>query len=1400
MSHSSPIVKKKDWQGKRATGTALQQDSQRELANKQLYIGTNGTIYRHDSDEGDHIILAPKGTPLADQSLIADTRDKRDKLNRIKSLIRMRDCIRDILDLQRRYSDADIAREGWQEPPWAGYQRRLRELYDSFVHAYGAINKFETRETGVADEKGQPITFRVYPNIKTFRKDPDAYRVASIERYNETTGDVQLDPVFEGRIVNADEATPHIEDEEQALEYCLSEKGGIEPAYLLELLGLDEPVEDLMHRLHRKNRVYFDPAQDAWVLAEDYLSGDVRAKLRQAADYAKQDSYYQGHVDALRAVQPVELGPDDIDVNLGQHWIPRETIVRFAQEVLGMDNVEICYVPETHKWFVSGAWRDRHKACYEMGTEFADGRRILESCLNATQISITNSKDSFGEEIDSDQETLLARDKQRRLHARFREWLWADPDRKDHLCRIYNDMFNAYVPRSYNGRHMRLPGASPAIELRDVQLNVAWRNIWHGNTLYEHATGAGKTYAAITAAQELKRHGTIKKPLFVVPNHMLNQFAKEYYKRYPGVHVMIAEADHFLKDGHRMTADDKIQHFIAHARDHDYDAIIMTEENYNRIKLSPQNTLAQKLSNLQRYKAGLHDGDSRVTDEYQRLYEKKCIEIVHFLGLDDEQFSSKEQSLNLYAHYLEPIEDEPVGAKVWQSHLDRLGQNDRLWFEDMGVDYLFVDEGHVYKNPAMMSRHPGFARQGSERANAHLAKIDYLRASNPDYYASIMTATPLSNSLVEAYIFQRYLHPQMLWDRGIYCFDAWLAMFGETREELELMPEGTDFRTVERISRFQNLPELMRMYRAFTDVVTEDMLDLDTPEMEGGAPQLITIDPAYQAFYDKLDELEKRARRVRNCVVSRSEDNMLKIMNEANNLCLHPGLVGVKIPENTWTKLDEIAERVGVQYEKGRDAIFYDNNGDAEEKTGDLQMIVCDLGVPEGSSNYSVYDELRDKLVEKGVPAERIRFVHDYETDRKKQELFEACDNGEVSVLIGTTQKVGTGTNVQKRLSALHLATLGWRPMDLIQAIGRIVRQGNQHNKVSVQCYAMADSPEAYRWQTNERKARLMNQLKKGDMSIREIDDDEYTEFFAAANSALSQNDLLSEREKIAKQFTKLEDAKVAHNHEKERAKYRLKRLKPQIEALKQDIAGDEKILQAMTAPDHDDGWLTIAGTAYDDRAQAGQALQSIVRYMRDQLRDKAKEARTPEIKKEIGAIAGFTMRLNGAVEVYDKPASNDNYDSTDNETATTREYKYSFSVVVDDGASSEHKLSLDHLKEGEAERYLKKAQEDNADTSKFSFNSAAEAEKYIQDTARQLITPLVDYYLELQTRLDDKYAKLQRLESDKESLEMLAKKAFPEQSRYDNLRKKLQRVDNKLGRKKHLNGGDGPAQAASPS
>lgn len=942
---------------------------------------------------------------------------------RLAALIRLRDEARRVLQSQN---------EGWPTEHRDEARRELNRVYDLFVSRYGLVNK-----TTFSESKKGTVIQRM-PNLAKFIEDPDAMLVMALEECDPTSGTAVKAAIMLRDVVGKTPPISSVESAEEGLIVSLDQKGEVDLDFISTLYGKGdaEIIEEL------SDLVFQDPATKRWETAEEYLSGDVRAKLKRAKASGAQ---YERNVSALLDVQPEDVLPGEIDANLGAPWIPTADVWAFASELFRVppSSISIARLEKDAVWIIDAGYDAMSgvAAMSDYGTARANGVGLFELALNLKAPAIYDvvSRGDREERVLNQEETVAAREKQKRIKDSFRSWLFSEPERTERLVRTYNDIYNGARLRVFDGSHLEFPGMSQAISLRLHQKDAVWRGMSGGNTLLAHVVGAGKTYTMVAIGMKRKAAGLSRKPLYVVPNHMLEQFAREARQLYPNARFLIATKDDLARERRKI--------LTAKIAGSEWDGIVITHGSFERIGMSKgfqERFLREQIA------------------EYDAL-------------LVDTARSSNKASRNL----IKTIEKQKARREAkLKDLLAEDKKDDGLVFDELGVDYLFIDEAHFFKNletPTKMERVAGVQTGGSERAFDLYMKCRHLGELHEGRGVCFATGTPVSNSMVEMYTMQRFLDPKGLTTRGIEHFDAWAATFGEVVDAMEIAPDGASLRPRSRFAKFVNLPELQRMFRSFADVQTADMLDLPRPRLAGGKPEIVSL-PMSEEQQAIQKRLADRYEKIRSQKVDPREDNALAITTDGRKLALDPRLVSGGLPEPPESKIDALVERVLDIWRK------------TDEAKG-TQLVFCDLGVNPTPWGFSVYDEIIKRLIRGGMPRGQVAVVGDAESDAKKQALFERVRQGVVRVLVGSTWKMGTGANVQRRLVALHHLDAPWKPAEVEQREGRILRQGNENEEVSIFRYVTEGSFDAYMWQALQTKARFIGQVITGETAVRRAED-----------------------------------------------------------------------------------------------------------------------------------------------------------------------------------------------------------------------------------------------------------------------------------------------------------------------
>lgn len=941
---------------------------------------------------------------------------------RFAALIDIRDRARRVLQSQN---------DGWPQAEREAARRDLNWAYDRFHLTYGPINKTTFSET--AD--GNAI--RRLPNLVKFREDPDAMLVMSLEDYDEESGKATKAAIMKHDVVGRKPPITSVTSAEEGLLVSLNQRGAVDLPFISQLYGKERKV--VIAELG--DLIFPDPESKTWQTADAYLSGNVRHKLAFAETAGP---LYARNVNALRAVQPEDVLPGDIDAGLGAPWIPEADIQAFAAQLFKVEptSVPVAHLARDAVWSLEAGQDARASvaATSEFGTARANGTWLLELTLNMKSPTIYDIIDDGGKEVRvvNQEATMAAREKQKLIKERFRSWIFTDPERTECLVRLYNDTYNNLRPRLFDGSHLDFPGMNQTMKLRSHQMDAVWRIMSSGNTLLAHAVGAGKTFDMAAAGIKLKQAGLIKKPMYVVPNHLLEQFSREFMQLYPNARLLVATKEDLTRE--------RRKHLTAKIASGDWDGIIVTHSSFERIGMS-------------------------------RDYQEKFLleQIAAYNELLLEHAGKKNANRNL----IKTIEKQKAArAERLKDLLAKDKKDDGLVFDELGVDHIFIDEAHYFKNletPTKMERVAGIQTGGSERAFDVYMKARYLDERHAGHGVTFATGTPISNTMVEMYTMQRFLDPAGLASRGLEHFDAWAATFGEVIDTMEISPDGAGLRPRSRFARFTNLPELQQMFRAFADVRTAEMLDLPRPRLKGGKPIVVAC-PMSEEQRAIQQDLVERYERLRSQKVDPRVDNALNITTDGRKLATDARMLSATAPDFPESKVNRLVENVLSIWREST-------------PTRGTQMIFADIGVNPTPWGYSPYDDIITKLVASGIPRVQIAAIGDAESDAKKQSLFEKVRNGQVRVLIGSTQKMGTGTNVQKRLVGLHHLDAPWKPAEVEQRDGRILRQGNQNAEVSIFRYVTEGSFDAYMWQALETKARFINQVITGDNAARRAED-----------------------------------------------------------------------------------------------------------------------------------------------------------------------------------------------------------------------------------------------------------------------------------------------------------------------
>jgi N12 class adenine-specific DNA methylase len=1092
---------------------------ERHIGEGSFFIGGDRTI--RQIIDGQAVPVSYGGTALTAYGTMTG--------KRLAALIGLRDKARRVLQSQN---------EGWPEPARQDARRELNRAYDLFALAYGPINR-----TTFSEGKDGGVIRRM-PNLAKFREDPDAMLVMSLEDYDEVTGKAAKAAIMRRDVVGKTPPVTCVATAEEGLLVSLNQRGAVDLPFISQLYG--KPEEQVIAEL--ASLIYCDPESKGWQTADAYLSGNVRARLAAAAAAGPA---YARNAEALRAVQPEDVLPGDIDANLGAPWIPEGDIAAFAASLFGVESntVQVAHLKKDALWSVEAGYAAEQSvaAKSEYGTARANGTWLLELALNMkTPVIYDPDSADPDRRVVNHEETLAAREKQKLIKDRFKQWAFADPDRTERLVRLYNDNFNNLRPRLFDGSHLDFPGMSHAIMLRQHQKDAAWRMMSGGNTLLAHCVGAGKTNICAAAIMKMRQAGLARKAMIVTPNHMLEQYAREFQQLYPNARLLVASKEDFTKERRKL--------LTAKMASGDWDAIIVTHSSFERIGMSK---------------------------EYQEQFLKEQIDEYNQLLLDNAGKSAASAQRNI----IKTLEKQKAAREEKLKQLLAEGKkDDGLTFDELGIDYIVIDEQHMsFKNletPTKMDRVAGIQTGGSERAFDLYMKCRYLHQKHPGHGITFATGTPISNTMVEMYTEQRYLDPEGLKSRGIDHFDAWAATFGEVVDTMEISPDGKTLKPRSRFARFVNLPELQMMFRSFADVQTADMLDLPRPRLTGGKPNVVAC-PMSEEQHALQNGLVARYERLRSQKVDPREDNALAITTDGRKLALDARMLSADAPDYPGSKINALTENVARIWR------------DTADRRG-TQMIFCDMGVHPAAGGYSAYDDVTGKLVARGIPRQQIAAIGDADSDAKKRALFDLVRAGQVRVLIGSTQKTGTGTNVQKRLVALHHLDAPWKPAEVEQREGRILRQGNDNDEVAIYRYVTEGSFDAFMWQALETKARFVNQVMAGGNTARRAEDIGGQELsYAEVKAIASGNPAVLTLAEADAELQRLAVLRKNHADEQYLARRSLRDLPGTIERLTQRVNGLTADQATIKAHENDATVIGCRATG-DPVAALGQTLDAL--------------------------------------------------------------------------------------------------------------------------------------------------------------------------------------------------------------
>jgi N12 class adenine-specific DNA methylase len=1124
-------------------------------------------------------------------------------------------------------------------------RRELNIRYDHFAARFGPVNNG--------------------PNRHAFRADPDYPLLCSLEDYDEETKRATKTAIFRERTIQHAQTPQTAESPRDALILVLNETGRVDLARMEALLR--RPPEEFLPEL--KGLLYRNPQTEQWETEDQYLSGNVRSKLQDARAVAANDPSYLENVTALEAAQPADLSATEIDARLGAAWIPPQDIEAFARELLGSEGITASHAAVVGTWFLKGDFNAR--GAVANSTEWGTGRysalELIQDALNLKTPTVYDTDPRTKNSVINPAETEAARDKLEKIKERFKTWIWENDSRRERLTRKYNDDFNSVRLRVFNGSHLTLPASSQQITLRTHQKNAVWRIIQSDNTLLAHVVGSGKTYTMVAAGMEMKRLGLATKPMFAVPNHMLAQFSSELLTLYPTANILVAGKDDFEAS--------RRARLFSRIATGNWDAVIVTHASFEKIPVAHESRKAF-ISN-------------QIREVEIAIYEQKS------------------------NHGTRLVKELERAKRRLEAKLQSLSANEKkdntLTFEELGIDRLFVDEAHKFKNlfyVTKMTRVAGLPQTASERAFDMFLKVQYIQSKNRGGGVIFATGTPISNTVAEMFTMQRYLQMGTLRGNGLQHFDSWAGTFGEVVTAMELSPDGAGYRLNSRFARFVNVPELMQQFRQVADVQTSDMLKLPIPKLDQGGPITVSAPPTPE-LKRYVESLVSRVEAIKKREVEPWEDNMLNVTTDGRKAALDLRLVLPGARDHPHSKVNLAVEKIHE--------IWFDT-----AKQRSAQLVFCDFSTPQpGSRQFSVYDDVYRKLIARDIPSSEIAFVQDYDEDAAKAALFRNVREGRVRILLGSTPKMGEGTNVQKRLVALHHLDAPWRPADIEQRDGRILRQGNTNEYVKVFRYVTEGSFDAYMWQTLETKCRFIAQVMTGDATMRRAEDvDAAALTYAEVKAIASGNPLVIEKASIDADVLRLTRLKKQHADSQYQIRCRIKSLSAQTEITERNIAAIREDLRVRKSTKGDDFLMSVKKESFTDRTAAGRTLVFLATAM------KPFTATQP-----LGTIGGFSFSLQ-RIEAR---------------TNLLIHGKHTYEANVSDNplgtiASVEHALSAIPERLAEREDDLRQCAKQREDLGKLVGQAFEHEEKLIAATKRQheIITALDISKNQASSKIDD--------------------------------------------------------------
>ena len=1067
---------------------------------------------------------------------------------RVKGMVAIRDVVRKLIDMQMN--------EGTTDEEIAAQQKLLNEVYDSYTKKYGVIGS--------------------NANKRAFSDDSSYCLLCSLEDLNEDGTLKRKADMFTKRTIKRAVPVTSVETSSEALAISLNEKARVDLSYMASLT--DKSEEEIQEEL--RGVIFKNPLTEQWENGDEYLSGNVREKLKTAKTFAENNQEYKINVQALEQIQPKDLDASEIEVRLGATWIEPKYYQQFMGELLNTPyyllgrSIQVRYSEINGQWNISGKNADSYNnvlATATYGTERVNAYKILEDTLNLKDVRVYDTvEDAEGKEIRvlNKKETMLAVQKQDAMKEAFKDWIFKDQRRREHLCKVYNEQFNSIRPREYDGSHLTFPGMNPEIQLRPHQKNAVAHQLYGDNVLLAHVVGAGKTFEMVAAAMESKRLGLSEKALFVVPNHLTEQWGADFLQLYPGANILVATKKDFEPANRKK--------FVSRIAMGNYDAVIIGHSQFERIPLSDERQKAMLQNQIDEITEGIQATKS--ASEGERYTVKQLEKTRKSLQVRLEKLNNKEKKDNV------------------------------VTFEETGVDRLFVDEAHSYKNAFLytkMRNVAGIAQNEAQKSADMFNKCQYLDEITNGRGITFATGTPISNSMTELYTMQRYLQYGKLQQMGLGHFDSWASTFGEVVTSIELAPEGTGYRSKSRFARFYNIPELMSMFKEVADIKTADQLNLPVPEAEY---ETVVLKPS-EAQKEIVESLGERAEVIRNGGVDSAVDNMLKVTNDGRKLALDQRLINEFLPDDGESKVAACAEKSYEIWEKTKDK-------------HSAQVIFCDLSTPKSDGRFNVYDDMKKKLVEKGVPEKEIAFIHEANTEVKKTELFNKVKSGKVRFILGSTAKMGAGTNIQDKLIALHHLDVGWKPSDLEQREGRIIRQGNQNEKVGIFRYVTESTFDSYMWQLIENKQKFISQIMTSKSPVRSCEDvDDAALSYAEVKALATGNPYIKEKMTLDMDVAKLKLLKANYTSNQYRLEDNLVSLYPgkiaKLNELVKAYQSDIDRYESEKPSDPELFKMEISGKEYTDKKEAGTALLAVCQTVK-----------TVDKPLDVGSYCGFNIRI----------------------------------------------------------------------------------------------------------------------------------------------------------------------------